>query len=105
MTRISCDVKKCMYNADGGCSLSRIEVGTQHARVTEDTRCESYSPDRGSAKNGCGCHDACDISEIKCSAENCAYNGNGKCEAKKIEISPCSTGNCGDTECNTFKPE
>ena len=105
MTRISCDVKKCMHNTEGGCSLSSIEVGTSDARVTEETRCESYSPAGNSARNSCGCNNACDISKIKCSAENCKYNGAGKCEAKNVEISTCKTGNCGDTECNTFVVE
>ena len=106
MTRISCDVTKCEYNADGGCKLHKIEVGTQNARMTDETRCESYTPHSNSVKNSCGCRkDACDISDIKCSAENCMYNDDGKCEAKKIEISTCAGSNCGETECNTFKME
>jgi hypothetical protein len=106
MTRISCGVTKCAYNTDGGCKLNKIEVGTQHARMTDETKCESYTPDSSSATNSCGCRkDACDISEIKCSAENCKYNDDGECEAKKVEIAPCKTGCCGETECNTFKVE
>lgn len=108
MTRISCDVKKCEYNTDGGCRLSAIEVGTEHARMTDETRCESYTPSGHTNKATCGCgcsSDACQISNIKCSAENCKYNDDGECEAKTIEISPCKTGNCGETECNTFKIE
>ena len=104
MTRISCDVTKCEYNTDGGCKLHKIEVGTQNARMTDETKCESYVPANHSASNSCGCRsDACDISEIKCSAENCKYNDDGECEAKRIEVAPCSTGNCGETECKTFK--
>ncbi|MBE6682429.1 MAG: DUF1540 domain-containing protein [Ruminococcaceae bacterium] len=106
MTRISCDVTKCMYNTDGGCKLHKIEVGTLSARMTDETLCESFVPSNHSVSNSCGCrNDACDISEIKCSAENCKYNDDGECEAKKIEISPCRTGNCGETECKTFKVE
>ncbi len=106
MTRISCDVTKCEYNTDGGCKLHKIEVGTHDARMTDETRCESYTPMGSSVSNSCGCrNDACDISEIKCSAENCKYNDDGECEARTIEISPCKTGNCGETECNTFKVE
>ncbi len=108
MTRISCEVKKCEYNTDGGCRLSCIEVGTENARMTDETKCESYAPAGHTNKTTCGCgcsNDACQISEIKCSAENCKYNDDGMCEAKTIEISPCSTGNCGETECNTFRIE
>ena len=105
MTKILCDVKKCEYNTDGGCKLHKIEVGTQHARMTDETRCESYVPMHG-MNNSCSCREgACDISNIKCSAENCKYNENGECEAKKIEISPCNSGCCGETECNTFAIE
>lgn len=104
MTRISCDVKKCEYNTEGGCKLNMINVGTTNARMTDETRCESYTPATGTTKNSCRCSEnACDISEIKCSAENCKFNDDGECEAKNIEISPCNTGNCGETECNTFK--
>jgi len=105
MTRISCEVKKCKYNTDGGCSLGSIEVGTEDARMTDETRCESYTPGEKSAMNGCGCKDACDISEISCSAENCKYNDDGICEAKHIEICTCHSGTCGETECSTFKHE
>lgn len=106
MTRISCDVTKCEYNADGGCKLSSIEVGTENARMTDETRCESYAPSGHGAKNACRCsEDACQISNIKCSAENCKYNDDGECDAKTIEISPCKSCNCGETECRTFKVE
>ena len=103
MTRISCDVTKCEYNAEGGCKLNKIQVGTKNARMTDETKCESYTPCTSYTTNSCGCSKgACDISEIKCSAENCKYNDDGCCEAKKIEIAPCKTGCCGETECNTF---
>lgn len=106
MTRISCEVTKCQYNTNGGCKLNKIEVGTENARMTDETMCESYAPEGHSASNACGCRkDACDISEIKCSAEMCKYNNDRRCEAEKIEISPCNTGCCGETECNTFKAE
>ena len=73
MTRISCDVKKCVYNADGGCSLEAIKVGGESARVSDDTMCRSYTPGEKSATNSCKCDGdgACDISEISCSAEKC----------------------------------
>ena len=103
MTRISCAVKKCEHNIDGGCKLNRIEVGNKNARMTDETMCESYTPAGTGVKNSCGCkNDACNISEIKCSAENCKYNNDKECEAKHIDITPCRTGNCGETECNTF---
>ena len=106
MTRISCEVKKCVYNAVGGCKLDSINVGTAHARMTDETKCESYTPGEKSAVNGCHCNDdACSISSINCSAENCKYNDDGVCEAKKIEICTCKSGTCGDTECSTFKAE
>ncbi len=106
MTRISCEVKKCTYNVDGGCSLEAIEVGTEDARMTDETRCESYTPGDKSGFNSCKCNgDACSISEISCSAENCKYNDDGVCEASKIEICTCHSGTCGETECSTFKAE
>jgi len=104
MTRISCEVTKCMYNTDGGCKLHKIEVGTEKAKMSDETMCESYVPENSGATNSCSCRSgACDIANIRCSAENCKYNDDGECEAKAIEIAPCSTGNCGETECNTFK--
>ena len=106
MTRISCDVRKCVYNANGGCRLENIKVGSENARMCDETKCESYSPSDMSSKNACGCNDdACSISTIKCSAEKCKYNDDGACEAKKIEICTCHSGKCGETECSTFKAE
>ncbi len=103
MTRISCEVTKCAYNADGGCKLQSIEVGTERAKMTDETKCESYTPSGSSFTNSCKCAEgACDISEISCSAENCKYNDNGICDAKHIEIAKSVTGRNGETECNTF---
>ena len=106
MPRISCEVKKCVYNTDGGCRLESIEVGSESARMCDETRCESFSPNKMNATNSCGCSDdACSISDISCSAEKCKYNDDGNCEAKKIEICTCHSGKCGETECSTFKAE
>ena len=106
MTRISCGVTQCEYNTNGGCKLHKIEVGTKDARMTDETKCESYIPSGHGISNSCTCRsDACDISEIKCSAHNCKHNDEGMCEAKKIDISPCKSGCCGETECKTFSIE
>lgn len=104
MTRVSCEVTKCMYNKDGGCRLEEIQVGTASAKVTDQTKCESYAPEGSLPTNSCGCNkDACSISSISCSAKMCKYNDDGVCEADRIKISNCKTHNCGETECETFK--
>ena len=106
MTRISCEVTKCMYNANGGCKLEEIRVGTSAAKISDQTKCESYTPEGSSHTNSCGCkNDACNISSISCSAKMCKYNENGICEADKIKISNCKDCKCGETECVTFKAE
>lgn len=103
MTHISCDVKKCVYNSCGGCKLEAIEVGTQNARMTDETKCESFTECESCATNSCGCkNNACECAKITCHAENCKHNSSGECKAKKVDISPCMTGNCGETECDTF---
>ncbi len=105
MTAITCHVKKCVYNTDGGCKLEKIKVGKDGASMSSETMCESFTEHEG-AMNACGCRkNACDISNVVCSAHSCTYNEFGKCEAKKIEIDDCLASACGCTECHTFKNE
>ncbi len=83
--------------------LEKIQVGTEHARMSDETKCESYNPTSKGAVNSCGCHDKpCPGTDIACSAENCKYNSDGCCSAGKVAICSCHTGNCGETECDTF---
>lgn len=106
MTRISCEVTKCMYNTDGGCKLNEIQVGTGSAKISDETKCESYVPEGTAPTNSCSCrNDACDIGTVSCSAKKCMYNDKGICDADKIKISNCHSSSCGETECKTFKPE
>ena len=105
MTTISCEVKNCYYNKDGGCKLEGIKVGTSSAEVVEETMCQSYvDKDKGSATSSCACHDcACDYANVNCSATACVYNENGICDADSIDIG-CQTSKCSDeTECQTFE--
>ncbi len=105
MPTISCQVKKCCYNKDGGCRLDGVRVEGKHAVISSDTMCDSFA-DKCSAEatNSCECSPcACDCAEIECSAENCKYNDDGYCDAKTITMG-CGSSKCAsETSCETFE--
>lgn len=104
MTKILCEVEKCYYNKQGGCIRERISVDGKNACEPKETMCESYTDNKHTAaQNGCICHDnACDLSNISCSANNCKYNRNGSCNADKILVGTSTADCCNKTECETF---
>ncbi len=105
MPTISCKVKKCCYNKDGGCRLDGIKVEGENAIISTDTMCDSFT-DKCSSEvtNSCECSPcACDCAEIECSAEKCKYNDDGYCDADTIKVG-CSSSKCAsDTACETFE--
>ena len=103
MPTITCEVSKCYYNKDGGCSRDNIKVGGKGAVVSDETMCEAYTDAKDPSCTNCSCEDgACSCTEIDCSAENCKHNSAGCCKADTIEIGKCSSCCCSETECESF---
>ena len=104
MPAISCEVKKCFYNKDGGCRLEGIKVDGENAVIASETMCESYTDAKQAGTADCACEScACDDAEIECSAEKCRHNEHGYCEASSINIG-CSSSCCAaETKCETFE--
>ncbi len=108
MPTISCEVKHCYYNKDGGCRLEGVKVEGENASVYEETMCASFAnEDKGSVQNStCGCEDcACSFSDVECSAESCVYNERGYCDADRIEVGTSDSRASRETECKTFEEQ
>lgn len=104
MPTISCEVKKCFYNKDGGCRLEGIKVDGNNAVISSETMCASYADSRDNAATNCACEScACDNAEIECSAEKCRYNDKGYCDAENITVGNSSSSCATETECETFE--
>ncbi len=104
MATITCEVKRCCYNKNGGCRLEGVKVEGDGALVSSETMCASFSDCENSCTNSCECEPcACDNAEIECSAENCRYNDDGVCDADEIKVG-CGTSHCAsETRCETFE--
>lgn len=101
MPALVCSAQNCMYNKSMYCSRGDIEVGGEHARVCQDTCCESFRERKGdSFQNSCGC--GCSSIDIRCEAVGCKYNEQCKCRADHVDISGAAACRCEDTECVTF---
>ena len=106
MAKITCEVKGCDYNCDGGCKLSSIKVEGFDATTSKETVCESYTDkNEKGAVNCIPCACATNSSEIKCDATNCKYNANSLCTADRVTISCDGDCCCDNTECKTFKKD
>ena len=103
MPAISCEVKKCFYNKDGGCRLEGIKVEGANAVVSAETMYDSYTDASHEGCVNCACEDcACATAEIECSASNCRHNDSGRCEAQRIDVGNSSSASATETECRTF---
>lgn len=105
MPNIGCDVVKCVFNTQGGCSRDYIEVEEScEANEACETYCDSFSDNMSEMKN-CSCTNGCPCSdaEIECEVTNCVYNENEYCTAEKIQVGTAHAKSNTETECDTFQ--
>ena len=108
MNKLKCSVTTCRHNENQLCDLQQIQVDGPAAIESCDTCCVSYAERaKGTSNMFHGQNSmASESTEIRCSAEHCAYNSNRKCKAESVKVAPC----CADpsivseTECATFRP-
>lgn len=108
MTNLRCDVTNCANHADNCCCRPDIKVTGPCACGCEQTCCSDFmKQEGGAAKNAFACHSPNCSLDVRCDAENCAFNNSGCCVADDITIKPqsqCNHPDCKDkTECASFK--
>lgn len=102
MTRLKCNVKNCVHNADSCCCKSAITVDGYKAKDTDDTCCASFDESRGGMFTNLFKTPENRL-EVSCDAECCSYNEDHCCRAAEIAISGENACQCGQTRCSTFK--
>ncbi len=101
MPALVCSAQNCLYNNAMYCSKGDIKVGGEHAKVCQDTRCESFHERRHDhAVSSMGTPSA--QIDVKCEAVHCKYNEDCLCHANHIDISGAAACRCEETECVTF---
>ncbi|EET61918.1 hypothetical protein BRYFOR_06110 [Marvinbryantia formatexigens DSM 14469] len=105
MPFLSCSAVKCIYNEDNYCRKGDILVEGNQAQEACETCCSSFREDEGgmTAKNSAG--EPSGKIQVDCTACNCRYNENEKCQAGQIAIAGSSACQCRQTECSTFSKE
>ncbi|MBQ7625045.1 MAG: DUF1540 domain-containing protein [Clostridia bacterium] len=103
MSSLRCSAGNCVNNEHGLCALPIIRVDGDDAKRVCDTFCQSFSHRTGSAQNSVFSGNADERTEIKCTAEECAYNSDGYCDSPIVEVSGSGASRSGETECRTFK--
>ena len=103
MADLRCNAKNCNYNKDSLCSKGDIMIGGQNATNDQGTCCDSFFAIREGRDSYTSSlsHPSHTIS-IDCEAQNCIYNHNYKCLAKKVQISGGHSDDHRDTACATF---
>ena len=96
MTKLTCSVYNFAHNKYACCCKPNIKVGGQHACSCDETCCDSYSP-KGN-ENVVACTTPNEKLEIACSAEECVYNKEHKCQANNVSINKMGMG----ISCSTF---
>lgn len=100
MPSLVCNVGTCGHNKENLCCLEGIQVGGERAFTSEYTSCESFTE---KTKEFLNSTETPKYSlDIKCEAENCAYNELGMCGADSVAIAGGPVSSSAKTECNTF---
>lgn len=102
MPDLNCTVISCVYNRTERCCKGDIQVEGSNARVTEETRCASFRPQKGEAfanraeePRACTC--------VHCAATDCVHNEACECKAERIGIVGGHVFDSRETECATFE--
>lgn len=102
MTQLKCSVENCTYNSERLCAKGEIMVGGHSATASNETCCESFKEESGSARNAVSSHASKNI-EVECKAENCTFNEECRCSAQEIGIAGNNACTCAETACHSFE--
>lgn len=117
MTKLNCTARNCVNNEGGLCGAGYILVEGIGSSTSEDTFCSNYKDDNignqvkalgntnyvGEIMQMFSSMDDIKINpEIACHATSCFYNGNGRCEARDINMVGENATVSADTNCETF---
>lgn len=102
MTKLDCNVKTCIHNADNCCCKNTIIVDGRDAAEKCHTCCGSFDENKdGSFHNLFKTPES--KLEVDCEAVKCIYNENRHCSAEHIGISGSNAAEASQTECASFK--
>ena len=102
MTKLECDVKTCLHNADNCCCKGAILVEGGQAKHAGETCCASFDENRGNAFKNLFKTPETSL-EVSCEAVSCVYNEDCRCQADKISIGGGKACQCEQTECASFR--
>lgn len=116
--KLKCDAASCVYNYNQLCSANQINVQGADTQSGDNTFCGTYE-NRGAGSfvsslgntNYSGAFNQVTGEKgtmnptVLCTAKNCTYNEDEKCEADKVNILGSDSPEAKGTECQTFSPQ
>ena len=102
MTKLECDVKTCLHNADNCCCKGAILVEGGQAKHAGETCCASFDENRGKAFKNLFKTPETRL-QVDCDVLNCLYNDDHQCRAERISILGDGARAVGQTECGSFR--
>ena len=102
MTKLDCNVKNCIHNADNCCCKQAIVVDGKSAKDCCDTCCGSFDENKDGAFTNLFKTPEKRL-QSDCEAVNCIYNEQRHCQAEHVGIAGNGASQAGQTECSTFK--
>ena len=103
MTKLTCNVTNCINNEDRMCCRPNIKVDGAQAHDKQGTCCHSFGHRSDCVISGMTANSACEDTQIRCSAQDCAYNSNSVCSADRICVEGDGACDCNQTCCGTFR--
>lgn len=102
MTKLDCNVKNCLHNADNCCCKQAIVVDGSGAKESHETCCGSFDENRDGAFQNLFKTPESKL-EVDCEAVKCVYNEDRHCIADHIGIAGDGASESSQTECASFK--
>lgn len=103
---VHCTVTDCVYNDSNKCTSSAINIGGEDASKNVQTRCDSFSTNKGFFSSMMSSSDHTGNTKIKCDSVTCLHNNDYACGLDSIKVEcTCDSCNCassGETYCTSF---
>ena len=104
MSKLFCDAVNCGSNHERLCCLQAVEVRGENADTSADTCCASFIDAENVSLSAFADVSAAPETLIRCTAEACAHNAQGLCEAQRVQIEGTYAHRTDATFCRSFRP-
>lgn len=100
MAELRCGAEQCSYNSDHLCCKGDIMVGETGFGELKNVNCDSFREKGENDQFRSSLDHPCETIRIDCEANQCIFNSNYKCVAKRVDITSLGSSSA---KCATYQ--